>query len=127
MKTIHCITFLSVACALVLLLAACASRNPDARVTNPRQPGPAVGNAVGATVGAVAGNVAGAVVGVGEGAVSQVGEVFNSERRVVRQWRTVRTADGREIQVAVDVEVDANGVPIGTTPAPVPATSGTSR
>ncbi|MDR1789460.1 MAG: flagellar motor protein MotB [Opitutaceae bacterium] len=109
------------AACLALLLPGCASNNPDARITNARQPGPAIGNAVGAATGAVAGNVAGAVVGVGEGFVSQAGEVFNNDRRVVRQWRTVQTSDGRTIQIPVEVEVDANGVPIAPAQSAAPA------
>ncbi len=95
-----------------LLASGCASANRDARITNARQPGPAVGNAVGAAAGAVAGNVAGAVVGAGEGVASQTAKVFDNDRRVVRQWKTVQTSDGRTIQVPVEVEVDANGVPL---------------
>jgi hypothetical protein len=131
MKTVRRLTLLTVSCALMLLFAACASHNPDARITNPRQPGPIVGNAVGVAAGAVAGNVAGAVVGIGEGFVSQAGEAFNTDRRVVRQWVTVRTVDGREVQVPVDIEVDANGVPLGTRGTIITTgtatTSGTSR
>ena len=41
----------------------------DGRMTNPRQPGPAIGVAVGSAAGAVVGNVAGAVVGAIVGAI----------------------------------------------------------
>jgi hypothetical protein len=85
----------------------------DSRVTNTRQPGPAIGVAVGTAAGAVVGNVAGAVVGAGEGAVSAAKVPFNTDRRVIRQWRTETTADGRTIQVAYEVEVDAQGRQLG--------------
>lgn len=94
-----------------LLAGGCASSG-DARLTNPQQPGPAVGHVVGAVTGAVVGNVAGAVVGAGEGFVSQSAEVFNTDRRVVRQWRTIQTNDGRVIQIPVEIEVDKNGIPL---------------
>lgn len=102
------IALLSIAAAF----SGCASSNPDSRYTNPRQPGPVVGNAVGQTVGVVTGNVAGAVVGTGEGFVDGSKKAFNNERRVVRTWRTETTADGRTIQVPVEIEVDENGRPI---------------
>ncbi len=91
-------------------LAGCAT-NRDGRVTNPRAPGPAVGNAVGAVGGTVVGNVAGAVVGVGEGAVTAAAVPFNNDRRVVRRWETVTTSDGRTVRVPVEVEVDEYGIP----------------
>lgn len=94
------------------LLTGCASRD-DGRIVNSRQPGPALGTAVGAATGAVAGNVAGAVVGVGQGFTAQAGKSFENDRRVVRTWRSETTADGRTIQVPVEVEVDATGRPIG--------------
>jgi hypothetical protein len=95
-----------------MLASGCASANRDARLTNARQPGPVIGNALGVAAGAVAGNVAGAVVGAGEGFVSQAGKTFDNDRRVVRQWRTVQTSDGRTVQVPVEIEVDANGLPL---------------
>jgi len=85
----------------------------DGRMTNTSQPGPAIGVAVGAAAGAVVGNVTGAVVGVGEGAVGAAKVPFNTDRRIIRQWRTETTSDGRSIQVAYEVEVDAQGRPIG--------------
>lgn len=85
----------------------------DGRVTNTSQPGPAIGVAVGAAAGAVVGNVTGAVVGAGEGAVGAAKVPFNTDRRIIRQWRTETTSDGRTIQVAYEVEVDAQGRPIG--------------
>ena len=39
--------------APVVLLTGCTTAGRDARITNPNQPGPAVGNAVGTAVGAV--------------------------------------------------------------------------
>lgn len=85
----------------------------DGRITNTSQPGPAIGVAVGAAAGAVVGNVTGAVVGVGEGAVGAAKVPFNTDRRIIRQWRTETTSDGRTIQVAYEVEVDAQGRPVG--------------
>lgn len=98
-------------CASVVALAGCSS-NPDSRYTNPRQPGPAVGQAVGTAAGVVAGNVAGAVVATGEGAVDGAKKAFQNERRVVRTWKTETTSDGRTIQVPVEIEVDEQGRPI---------------
>lgn len=99
---------------LTLVGAGCSTRSPDNMgVTNPRQPGPAIGQAVGTGVGAVAGNVAGAVVGVGEGAVSAASKPFDNTTRVVRRWRTETTADGRTIQVPEEIIVDAQGRPVG--------------
>lgn len=97
--------------AAVSSLAGCATHD-DGRITNPNQPGPAIGNAVGAVTGAVVGNAAGAVVGVGEGFAAQTQEAFNSERRVVRHWQTVTTSDGRTVQVPVEIEVNEYGVPL---------------
>jgi hypothetical protein len=90
----------------------------DARVTNTSQPGPAVGMAVGTAAGAVVGNVAGAVVGAGEGAINAAKVPFNTDRRIIRQWRTETTSDGRTIQVPYEIMVDAQGRPIGE-PMPV--------
>ncbi len=102
---------------IVLMLVAlaaggCASKR-DGRVVNTRQPGPALGTAVGTAAGAVVGNAAGAVVGAGEGFVGASGTAFNGDRRVVRSWRTETTADGRVIQVPVEIEVDEYGRPLG--------------
>ena len=94
-----------------ILLFGCAT-NTESRVTNPNQPGPAVGNAVGTAVGAVGSNVVGTVVGVVEGATDATKSTFTNERRVVRTWKTETTADGRTIQVPVEVEVDEYGHPI---------------
>lgn len=91
--------------------------NRDGRVVNPSQPGPAIGTGVGVVAGAVAGNAAGAVVGAGEGFVSAAGSAFDSDRRVVRTWRTETTADGRTIRVPVEIEVDEYGRPVGQTAA----------
>lgn len=92
-------------------LTGCATSR-DSRVTNPRQPGPAVGNAVGTAVGAVGSNVVGVVVGGVEGASNATKSTFTNERRVVRVWKTETTADGRTIQVPVEIEVDEYGRPI---------------
>jgi len=98
--------------APVVLLTGCTTAGRDARITNPNQPGPAVGNAVGTAVGAVGSNVAGAVVGAGEGIASTTKNTFTNERRVVRTWRTETTSDGRTIRIPVEIEVDENGRPI---------------
>lgn len=98
---------------MVALATGCATQPAETRLTNPSQPGPAVGYAVGSAVGAVAGNVAGAVVGGAEGATAAAKKPFTNERRVVRTWKTETTADGRTIQVPVDTEVDEQGRPIG--------------
>lgn len=92
-------------------LSGCAS-NHDAQIVNTRQPGPALGAAVGTVGGAVVGNVAGLVVGVGEGAANAVSVPFNNDRRMIRSWRTEVTADGRTIQVPVEIEVDQYGRPV---------------
>lgn len=98
--------------APLLLLSGCTTAGQDARVTNPNQPGPAVGNAVGTAVGAVGSNVVGAVVGGVEGAAAATKKTFTNERRVVRTWRTETTSDGRTIKIPVEIEVDENGRPI---------------
>ncbi|MBP6506514.1 MAG: flagellar motor protein MotB [Opitutaceae bacterium] len=97
--------------ASALLLTGCAT-NTESRVTNPSAPGPAVGNALGTAVGAVGSNVVGVVVGGVEGATAATKATFTNERRVVRVWKTETTADGRTIQVPVEIEVDENGRPI---------------
>jgi hypothetical protein len=95
-----------------LFLTGCSTVDNDARITNPKAPGPAVGNAVGTAVGAVGSNVVGVVVGAGEGAVNATKSTFTNNRRVVRVWKTETTSDGRKIQVPVEIEVDENGRPI---------------
>ncbi len=102
--------------APVALLTACTTAGRDARVTNPNQPGPAVGNAVGTAVGAVGSNVVGAVVGGVEGAAAATKATFTNERRIVRTWRVEKTSDGRTIRVPVEIEVDENGKPIERAP-----------
>lgn len=94
-----------------LATSGCATKQ-DGRVVNTRQPGPAIGTAVGTAAGAVVGNAAGAVVGAGEGFAGASSSAFNGDRRVVRTWRTETTADGRVVQVPVEVEVDAYGRPL---------------
>lgn len=100
--------------AVVLLtavgLTGCTTTEKSA--TNPSHPGPAIGGAVGSAAGAVAGNVAGAVVAGAQGAGNAFQAPFTNERRVIRTWRTEKTADGRTIQVPVDIEVDKDGRPI---------------
>ncbi len=98
--------------ALSLVFAGCTTRPVEARGTNPGQPGPAVGHAVGTVAGAVTGQVVGVVAGGVEGASDAVKAPFNNERRYVRRWRTETTSDGRTIQVAEEIEVDAQGRPI---------------
>lgn len=90
----------------------CASDPNRPGITNPRQPGPAIGRGIGAVAGSVGGNVVGGVVGIGEGAVAAGSRPFDSTRRVVRTWRTETTSDGRTILVPVDIEVDAYGRPL---------------
>lgn len=107
-------------CSPVLLLALAAAAigstgcatNAEARVTNPNQPGPAVGHAVGTAVGAVGSNVAGAAVAAGEGVAEAAKATFTNERRVVRTWRLEKTSDGRTIRVPVEIEVDEQGRPL---------------
>ena len=94
------------------MLTGCTTAGKDARVTNPNQPGPAIGHAVGTAVGAVGSNVVGGVVGVAEGASAATKKTFTNERRVVRTWRTETTSDGRTIKIPVEIEVDENGKPI---------------
>ncbi len=102
--------------ALALFAVGCASSADSMGVTNPRQPGPAVGRGVGAAVGAVGGNVAGAVVGVGEGVAAGVKAPFDNTTHVVRRWRTETTPDGRTIQVPEEIIVDKYGRPVSPPP-----------
>lgn len=99
--------------AMLCAIALAGCQTTDGSATNTRQPGPAVGSAVGTATGAVVGNVAGAVVAAGEGAAAAAKASFDGERRVVREWRTETTPDGRTIRVAYEFEVDAQGRPIG--------------
>lgn len=85
----------------------------DGRITNTTQPGPAVGVAVGTVAGAIVGNVTGAVVGAGEGAANAAKVPFNTDRRIIRQWRAETTSDGRTVQIPYEIEVDAQGRPVG--------------
>jgi hypothetical protein len=103
---------LCVLIASAFLTTGCTTAGRDARITNPNQPGPAVGHAVGTGVGAVGSNVAGAVVGVGEGVASATKKTFTNERRIIRTWRIEKTADGRTIRIPVEIEVDEHGRPI---------------
>lgn len=96
----------------VLLLTSGCNTTPESSVHNQRQPGAAVGNAVGTVVGAVGSNVAAVATGAAEGASNAIKSTYTNERRVVRSWRTETTADGRTIQVPVEIEVDELGRPI---------------
>lgn len=110
---------LRVIAGVCVLLTGCATDPNKVGLTNPHQPGPAVGRTVGTAVGAVGGNVAGAVVGFHEGVVAGAAKPFDNTRRVVRVWRQTTTPDGRVIQVPVDVEVDQYGQPLQTPTTPV--------
>lgn len=103
---------------LGMTLAGCARDPNRIGATNPNHLGPAAGRAIGAGAGVVAGNVAGVVVGFGEGAAAGAAAPFNNTRRVVRTWRTEKTADGRTIQVPVDTVVDEYGRPVGGKASP---------
>ncbi|MEI8290464.1 MAG: flagellar motor protein MotB [Verrucomicrobiota bacterium] len=98
-----------------LLLVGCA--NTEYSHTSPYHPGPVVGTAVGGAAGVVAGNAVGAGVGVVEGAAAGLAAPFDPSYHMVRQWKTETTADGRTIQVPVDILVDKFGRPVGM-PAP---------
>jgi hypothetical protein len=94
------------AMALGVVASGCSNR---VGVTNPEQPGPAVGRAIGTGVGAVVGNVAGAGVGVVEGTTAGVKTSFDNTQRIVRSWREEKTQDGRTIMVPVEYLVDKDG------------------
>jgi hypothetical protein len=96
---------------LSALLSGCSTTDGKS-ATNPRQPGPAIGQGVGTAVGVVAGNVAGAAVGAVEGTATGLKKPFTNEPRVVRTWRTETTSDGRTVQVPHDILVDEYGRPI---------------
>ena len=96
---------------LAILFAGCSITDGKS-TTNPRQPGPAIGQAAGTAVGVVGGNVAGAAVGVVEGTVNGVQKPFTNEPRVVRTWHTETTPDGRIIQVPQEILVDQYGRPV---------------
>ena len=116
----------SISVLAAALAVGCASDPNTPGITNSRQPGPAIGRGIGSVVGAVGGNVAGGVVGIGEGAVAVGSKPFNNTRRVVRTWRTETTADGRTIQVPVDIEVDEYGRPLHAPVAVTPPTAVTN-
>jgi hypothetical protein len=97
--------------ALILMLGAGCSTEPSYTSSN-YQPGPVVGHAVGYTTGAVVGNVAASGVASVEGLAAGVAAPFDTTTHVVRRWRTETTADGRTIQVPVDILVDAQGRPV---------------
>lgn len=104
--------YLLVTAGACVFLTGCETDPNKVGLTNPHQPGPAVGRAVGTAVGAVGGNAAGAVVGFHEGVVSGAPKPFDNTRREVRVWRQTTAPDGRVIQVPVDVEVDQYGQPL---------------
>ncbi|GDY24073.1 hypothetical protein LBMAG56_54200 [Verrucomicrobiota bacterium] len=116
MKITHSIPIGLAAAAAGLLLTGCATDPNRVGITNPNQPGPAVGQALGLGVGAVGGNVVGGVVGFGEGVVGGAKAPFDNTTRVIRRWRTETTPDGRTIQVPEDIVVDATGRPVGQQP-----------
>ena len=97
------------------LLAGCA--NTEYGHTSPYHPGPVAGQAVGNAAGVVAGNAVGVGVGAVEGTAAGLAAPFDPSYRMVRQWKQETTADGRTIQVPVDILVDKNGRPVGM-PAP---------
>jgi len=110
-KRMKTYTALAVLGSIAMVSSGCAT-GPETTGTNPKQPGPAVGQAVGAVTGAVVGNVAGAVAGAAEGASAAAKKPFTNERHYVRTWKEEKTADGRTVKVPVDVEVDEYGRPI---------------
>lgn len=116
MNATHHIPIGFAAATFGLLLTGCATDPNRVGITNPNQPGPAVGQALGLGVGAVGGNVVGGVVGFGEGVVGGAKAPFDNTRRIVRRWRTEVTPDGRTIQVPEDIVVDANDRPSGPQP-----------
>ena len=101
--------------ALGWLGVGCA--NTEYSHTSPYHPGPVVGTAVGGAAGVVAGNAVGVGVGVVEGTAAGLAAPFDPSYHMVRQWKTETTADGRTIQVPVDILVDKYGRPVGM-PAP---------
>ena len=102
----------------LLLTAGCTS---PSYTTSQYHPGPVAGQAVGTGVGLVVGESAGFVVGAGEGLVGGVAAPFDTTTHVVRHWRTETTADGRTIQVPVDVLVDSQGRPVLMARPPQPS------
>ena len=96
-----------------LVFTGCA----ESRYTSPYHPGPAIGHAVGTGVGVVAGNAVGFGVGAVEGTVQGIAAPFDPSYHMVRHWATETTADGRIVQVPIDVLVDKYGRPVGF-PAP---------
>jgi hypothetical protein len=98
-----------------LLLGGCT--RTDYGGTSPYHPGPVAGKTVGSAIGVTAGNVAGFGVGTVQGVAHGMAAPFNPNYRMVRYWRTERTADGRTVQVPYDVLVDQYGRPVKM-PAP---------
>ncbi len=107
---VHNLPFVGLAALSVALLSAGCST--PSYTTSPYHPGPVIGRGLGTGVGVVAGNAAGTAVGFGEGVVAGVAAPFDTTTRVVRRWHTETTSDGRTIQVAEDILVDANGRPV---------------
>jgi hypothetical protein len=98
-----------------LLFSGCAAT--EYGHTSPYHPGPVAGQAVGDAAGVVAGNAAGLGVGAVEGAAKGFSAPFDPSYHMVRHWKTETTADGRVIQVPVDILVDKYGRPVDM-PAP---------
>lgn len=101
---------------ILAVLAATGCRT-DYGAGSPYQPGPVVGKSVGNVAGVVAGNAAGVGVGAVEGSVHGVASTIDPSYHLVRSWKTETTADGRTIQVPVDILVDQYGRPV-TAPPP---------
>jgi hypothetical protein len=113
MKTTFTLALGTVSLLVLFSTSGCQS----GRVGSPYQPGPVAGTAVGTGVGVVAGNVVGFGAGMVQGTFAGVKAVMDPSYRVVRQWRTETTSDGRTIQVPYDVLVDKDGRPV-MMPAP---------
>ncbi len=94
-----------------VVLSGCSST--DRHAASDSQPASTVGTAIGTAAGTVMGNVAGEVVALGESAAAAAKVSFDGERRLIREWRTETTPDGRTIRVAYEIEIDAQGRPIG--------------
>lgn len=97
----------------LLTLTGCRT---DSYVGSPYHPGPVVGVAVGTGVGVVAGNVVGVGTGAVQGVVGGTTAALDPSYHMVRHWVTQTTADGRKVQVPVDVLVDKYGRPVAAPP-----------
>jgi len=105
----------TIASFLFLIFTGCA--NTEYGHTSPYHPGPVIGKSAGNAAGVVAGNAVGVGVGVVEGTAQGLAAPFDPSYHMVRHWKTETTADGRVIQVPVDVLVDKYGRPVNM-PAP---------